>query len=43
MMATPGRAARMARRARWRAIRNAAAAALTLLLLAVAVAGVHFI
>ena len=42
-MATPNRAARLARRARWRVIGDAAAAALTLLLLAVAMIGAHFI
>ena len=43
MMATPNRAARMARRARWRVVGDVAAAAGTLLLLAVAMIGAHFI
>lgn len=42
-MATPNRAARMARRARWRMIGDMAAAVLTLLMLAVAMIGAHFI
>lgn len=42
-MATPNRAARMAHRARWRMIGDVAAAAGTLLMLAVLAAGAHFI
>jgi hypothetical protein len=43
MMATPGRAARMARRARWRYVAELASATLTVALVASIVIGAHFI